>query len=108
MTKHERFLDRALSEMFRAVGRCYRHEVTAQPDWYKTSSWTWARETSFRDWLAHELMKTFHIRKKRALFQAGMFLLFYGWTLQEEPQEVAPKIREHVGAANQRLAKEKR
>jgi hypothetical protein len=106
MTKHERFLVRVMRKMFRAVGPEILPEATAFPAWYTTSSWTLAQENSFRDWLAGELTRTFHIHRNQARFEAGMFLLDYGWTLRESCAD--PKCEGVAGEMRKQLPEEGR
>ena len=85
--KPERFLVKVMRRLFRAVGRTYAREVTATPEWCTTSSWTHEQENCFRDWLPQELVKRCHLPKKRAQFQAAMFLLYYGWVIEDKPKQ---------------------
>jgi len=105
MTKQEKFLDEALRQMFATVGRSYSPEATSKPNWYLNSTWTQDQENSFRDWLTRELMKKFHTRKKRAQFQASMFLLYYGWNIEEEPKQTAKQLRKELRRGERAIAR---
>ena len=104
MTKQEKFVERLWRRFFGAVGRTYSPEAMAKPEWYLTSSWTARQEDSFRDWLTHEMIKIFHQRKKQAQFEASMFLLFYGWRI-ENPEDTGKKIRKVIRRGERDVAK---
>ncbi len=70
------------------------------------SSWTREQENRYQEWLTWELMKTFHLRKTRAQYQAGMFLLFYGWTLKDEPQESIKQLSKRLQRGERGVGRE--
>ena len=80
----DQFLEKILQCLFAAVGRRHTRQATATPDWFRTSSWTPKQERDFRHWLARECQQRYAISKRRAELEAGMFLLCYGWRIEEK------------------------
>ena len=74
--------DRAMRRMFRVVGAHYSPAFVAQDDWFLKHTWTREQEDKFRDWLPDELRKR-GVSRKRAAWEAGMFLVDRGWRREE-------------------------
>lgn len=74
--------DRAMRRMFRVVGAHYSPAFVAQDDWFLKHTWTREQEDKFRDWLTDELRKI-GVSRKRAAWEAGMFLVDRGWRREE-------------------------
>jgi hypothetical protein len=79
----DQFLDKIFQRLFAAVGRRYTRQATAILDWYLASSWTLQQDSEFRQWLARECLKRWAISPRMADREARMFLLFYGWRIEE-------------------------
>ena len=70
----------ALKELFKRVGLRYPNKkFTAQDRWYNKRAWLQSEYDDYRDWLIKLLMKRMRMLKKKAEFEAGMFLLNYSW-----------------------------
>src|SRR5690242_14922644 len=80
--KGGKFALKVFKRMFAVVGRTFAPKFLHTPDWFKRSSWTLEQSNEFRDWMVREGMKTMRWRKRQATWEAGMFLLFYGWTIK--------------------------
>jgi hypothetical protein len=82
-TKQQKFVTKALTKMFEIVGRTYTPEAVGHPDWFYENSWTGEQEAEFREWLARLYSRTFYVPVKKARLRAGMFLLYYGWKIED-------------------------
>jgi len=80
----ERFLDTALTEMFRRVGRKYSPQATAKPKWYDESTWTSREQAGFRRWLTQLFRLEFKHQVSLAKMAAGGFVLNYGWKVDDQ------------------------
>jgi hypothetical protein len=83
MTKHEKFLEKVMGRMFEAVGRVYSPEQTQKLDWFCSSTWTVGEEAKFRQFFIREVMRDFGFGKRKAKIEAGWFLLWYGWKIEQ-------------------------
>ena len=83
INKEARFLNTALTEMFRRVGRKYSAQATSEPDWYCESTWTSQQQAEFVKWLANLIRRELKRRAYRADREAGWFVLNYGWKVKE-------------------------
>ncbi len=79
----EKFTEMALTEMFKRVGRTYTRRIVSTPDWFLETTWTADQEADFQTWLAGKFRSRGY-RKSKAINYAGMFILFYGWTVQDK------------------------
>jgi len=85
MTKVNKVTEEALTEMFKRVGRTYPDEAfTNTPDWYSMEEWTVAESKDFRQWLIAKLRKDLKWTEKKAVLEAAMFDLMWGWKEKEE------------------------
>jgi hypothetical protein len=82
-TERGDFVTKVLRRLFRAVGKTYSARATATPEWYLSNSWSVEQRDAFQDWLTTTLVRTRRLRTGDARFQASMFLLWYGWKVQE-------------------------
>jgi hypothetical protein len=89
----EKFLETALIEMFRRVGRKYSPQATSKFGWYNKSTWTSAEQREFRRWLTQLIRQELGYRVAIAKMAAGGFVLNYGWKVDEEKYMRAPRRR---------------
>jgi len=76
-----------LAEMFRVVGMDYTYdeilEYGKQDDWYYMRTWTYEQEGRFKLWMNSELKKRTRWPEKMRKREIGMFLLMWGWKVEE-------------------------
>jgi hypothetical protein len=78
-SKTEKLRDKYLAEMHRIVGAKFDIEECKKEDWFRKHKWTREQELDFKAWLVGELIKDLKITRKRAIREAEMFLLNWGW-----------------------------
>ena len=85
MDKWDKMATKFFKEMFRRVGEEFpNEELTNDKDWYKKRSWTEKQQEDFKKWMKKELKKTFpDLSARKVEWEAGIFLLSYGWTTKE-------------------------
>lgn len=72
--------DIALRKMFKMVGERYPNpRLTAHKNWYMLHEWTLEKEQEFKKWLIKLIKKRHPLYKYKADFEAGLFLLNWGW-----------------------------
>ena len=86
--KEKKFLQTALTEMFRRVGRKYSPRATSKPEWYCASTWTSQEQDHYRRWLTQLIRREFRYRVAVAKMEAGCFILNFGWKVDKE--QIAP------------------
>ena len=88
--KVDRFITSAFKEMFKRVGEKYPNpELTKDPKWYSSRYWSEKEQESFKKWLKKKLKKTFpYMNARKIEWEAGMFILSYGWTNVKEKANV--------------------
>lgn len=80
MTKEQKFLNKALDRMFKAVGfEKYDKSFTDNYSWYTLRTWADEEEREYKQWFTDEYLKTFKGSKKNAASEASWFLFRYGW-----------------------------
>jgi len=94
INKEEKFLNAALTEMFRLVGRKYSPKATSKPDWYCQSTWTSQEQNEFAKWLAELIRRELRRRAYRADREAAWFVMNYGWKVKDHraARETAPAM----------------
>lgn len=82
--KYASACEECLKEMFRRVGEEYPNEkLTSQAEWYNLRMWTEKEYMDFRGWLVAFLRKRFKWAEKKCNWEAGLFLLDWGWKTKE-------------------------
>ena len=85
MDRDEKFINKCFKEMFKRVGEKWPNEkLTSQKEWYTKRTWTEKEQDSFKNWLVKEFSKAYPYHKKKAEFEAGVFILCYGWRCEEK------------------------
>lgn len=84
--KKQKLLITLLTEMFKRVGREYKHSITKDPDWYLTSTWTSAQQDDFAKWGTKQMQRILGLSAYSARNEMGWFLLSYGWLIKQEEQ----------------------
>lgn len=80
MTKEQKFLNKALDRMFKAVGfKKYDKSFTDNYAWYTLRTWTEEDERAYKQWFVDAYLKVFKGSKKNAATEASWFLLCWGW-----------------------------
>jgi len=81
MKKYDKICTECLEEMFRRVGLEYPdEELTSKENWYTLHVWTKEEEDSFREWMLKKLKRH---RLMRAELEVEMFLLQWGWKVED-------------------------
>ena len=84
MDKDEKFINKCFKKMFAMVGEKWlapwAHE---DREWFRKRSWGEKEQNSFKKWLVKEYKKAFPYLKRKAEFEAGLFILCYGWATKE-------------------------
>ena len=93
--RYGRFALKAFKRMFRAVGRRFSPTVPTTPDWFLARSWTPKQEVAYREWFVREARRDLRWSKRQATKEAGWFLLFYGWRI--ENPETSSLAKQSVG-----------
>jgi hypothetical protein len=85
MDKDEKFVNKCFKEMFKRVGEKFPAKWAMEDkEWFRKRSWTEKEQSDYKKWLVREFKKAFPYLKRRAEFEAGMFILCYGWITKEE------------------------
>ena len=85
MARAEKIYEIALKELFKRVGLKYPNKkFTAKDGWYNKRAWTEEEYQDFNKWMVKLLMKRMGMLKKKAEFEAGMFLLNYSWATPKD------------------------
>ena len=80
MDKDEKFFNNCFKEMFKRVGEKWPAKWPHEDkEWYTKRTWTEKEQDSFKKWLVKEFKKMYPYLKRKAEFEAGMFILAYGW-----------------------------
>ena len=79
MNKVDKIVKTALEEMFKRVGREYDPIKKYSDGWYAETEWSEEEQDDFRDWLVALCRKELRMRKKKAEYEAAMFILNWGW-----------------------------
>lgn len=83
MSKVDKFINKALDEMFKYVGfDGFNKEFTEQEQWYSKKSWSEEDSNKFKDWFIKEFIKTFKSRKNSAEKEYQWFNLMWGWKVE--------------------------
>ena len=79
---NEQITTNCLKRMFRAVQLKYPcPELTDQPLWYTTKTWTTQREEAFRKWMRDYLKKNMRYASTESIeSEISWFLLMWGWS----------------------------
>ena len=79
-TKYIQFHEKALDEMFVAVGLPkWDKEFTKQDGWYAKKTWTEKRESDYKKWFLKEIKKDLKVNKVTAEREWNWFSLMWGW-----------------------------
>lgn len=86
MDKDERFINKCFKEMFKRVGEKWPAKWPhGDKEWYTKRTWTEKEQESFKTWLVKEMGKHWrYMRKSKIEFEAGLFILCYGWKTEWE------------------------
>ena len=85
MDKDEKFINKCFVEMFKRVGEKFPAKWAYEDkEWYTKRTWTEKEQESFKKWLMKEFKKAYPYLRRRAEFEAGMFILAYGWKTEWE------------------------
>jgi len=76
------FARKVFKQLFAAVGHHYSRRAVSVPEWNCRTTWTLKQQTLFRSWLSRELQQRSAISRSKAVHEAAMFVLFYGWQLK--------------------------
>ena len=88
MDKDEKFINKCFTEMFKRVGEKFpNEELTKDKEWYAKRTWTEKEQDSFKNWLEKEFKRAYPYLKHKAGFEAGMFILCYGWKTNYEEKK---------------------
>lgn len=86
-----------LKEMFLRVGLVYPDLVfTSDPEWFRKKQWTLEAENSFRKWMIKFLCSNLRRKgwqKKQVEFEVAMFILNYGWKVNNYDNSMPATIR---------------
>lgn len=97
------FISRIMAEMFARVGRTFSPEACTKSDWYLENTWTWEQQADFQEWLAGQFWRRGYTNQK-ANYQAGMFILFFGWKVDPQAPLTARQKRGNPARGRKLLA----
>jgi hypothetical protein len=80
MDKDEKFINKCFKEMFKRVGEKWPAKWPHEDkEWYTKRTWTEKEQDSFKKWLVKEFSKAYPYHKRKAEYEASLFILCYGW-----------------------------
>lgn len=84
--RKSKLVDSILKEMFKRVGLKYPNpRFTKDKDWYTKRTWTEKEQESFKEFVKKKVRKAFpYFNENKVDFEAGMFILCYGWKTEEK------------------------
>lgn len=78
--KYEQTCEMCLKKMFKMVGLEYPNEITKNPEWFTTHTWTKEQQDKFRGWMKKTLKRRHpELSSPRIISEVGWFLLMWGW-----------------------------
>lgn len=80
----DKFMNKALTRMFKVVGAKYKRKVCQEPQWYLKYTWTQCQADKYGEWFIKEYRKTFASSLKEAKSEWQWFFMNYGWVVEEE------------------------
>jgi hypothetical protein len=80
----DKFLIKALKQMFKIVNEKYSVEFTKQNNWYTLCTWTVKQEKVYKVWFIKHIMKDLVLSKKRAEEYYSYFSLMWGWPVSND------------------------
>lgn len=87
-----------LPEMFKRVGlkNSDINDLTKVPQWFTTQKWTIEQEQDFTNWVARRLRSKLNMPVKQAEREAKMFLLNFGWSLEDRDKQLELDLGEQI------------
>ena len=83
---YEKITTECLEEMFARVGLTYPDDsLTKQDNWFKQYTWTQAEDDAFKEWMIKKLKRH---RMLRPEMETAMFMLMWGWAIEDEKEIV--------------------
>jgi hypothetical protein len=79
MNKYDKFVKKALNEMFVRVGAEYDEEFVKEDGWYSKKTWTKDQREDFKNWFIKETKKELKFNKTMAEKEFAWFDLNWGW-----------------------------
>lgn len=77
--KIDKFIEKALTKMFQAVGAKYSMEYCKQENWFTSYTWNSKQIENYKKWFVSTIRTDLKITKKSAELEWGYFFLQFGW-----------------------------
>jgi len=83
LSKEDKFVVKALSKMFDAVGVKYTAEYCKKQDWFMLHDWSDEQIDTYKKWFMSAIRKDLKLNKNRAEREWQYFFFQWGWKHRE-------------------------